>query len=92
MDPKSIHVPCGICSCLLLAILLQPEGHILLNACSDVALSLHRLELLAHDMLIEFNVAVGHALSVLFGDFRHNLSGLVHEVMFDEPLAHEFLA
>ena len=42
-------------------------------------------------MLVELDVAVAHALGILIGDFRHLLAGLVHEVMLDEPLAHELL-
>ena len=40
-------------------------------------------------MLIEFNVALAHALSIFVGDLWHLLSGLVHEVVLYKPLAHK---
>ena len=42
-------------------------------------------------MLIQFDVSVAHRLSILVRDFGHHLSGLVHEVVVDEPLAHKLL-
>ena len=42
-------------------------------------------------MLVELNVAVADALGIFVGDLGHLLSGLVHEVVFDEPLAHKLL-
>ena len=42
-------------------------------------------------MFVELDVALAHAFSILVRNLRHHLSGLVHEVVFDEPLAHELL-
>ena len=42
-------------------------------------------------MLIEFDIALADALCIGIGDLWHGLAGLVHEVMFDEPLAYKLL-
>ena len=99
--------------CTRYALLLacsEVVSHVLLDACCDVALFYVLVELLACDMLVEFDVALAHALCILsvisgivcpvalahalcifVGDFGHCLSGFVHEVVFDEPLAYELL-
>ena len=49
------------------------------------------VELLSHDMLVQLDIAVGHAVHVFVRHFRHLLAFLAHEVVVDEPLAYEFL-
>ena len=80
--------------CTRYALLLacsEVVSHVLLDACCDVALFNGLVELLACDMLVEFDVALAHALCIFVGDFGHCLSGFVHEVVFDESLAYELL-
>ena len=42
-------------------------------------------------MLVKLDITVAHALCIFVGNLRHHLSGLVHEVMLDKPLAYELL-
>ena len=42
-------------------------------------------------MLVQLDIAVGHAVHVFVRHFRHLLAFLAHEVVVDEPLAYEFL-
>ena len=49
------------------------------------------VELLSHDMLVQLDIAVGHAVYVFVRHLRHLLAFLAHEVVVDEPLAYEFL-
>ena len=42
-------------------------------------------------MLVELDITVTHALCIFVGNLRHHLSGLVHEVVLDKPLAYELL-
>ena len=41
-------------------------------------------------MLKKFNVSVAYALGIFVGNLRHFLPGLVHKIVFNEPLTHEF--
>ena len=70
---------------------LQILRHVFLNTCGNVAFLCCLVELLACDVLVEFDVAVAYALGILVGNLRHLLSGLVHEVVLDKPLAYELL-
>ena len=44
------------------------------------------------DMLVKLYVAVTYRLNEIGGHLGNLLAGLAHEIMLDEPLAHELLA
>ena len=41
-------------------------------------------------MLKKLNVSVAYTLGIFVCNLRHFLPGLVHKIMFNEPLADEF--
>ena len=42
-------------------------------------------------MLVELDVTVRYAIGIGIGNLRHNLTGLIHEVVLNEPLTYELL-
>ena len=75
----------------LLLSVIQPFGYITLYTLLDISFAVSRSKLCTGNMLIQFNVAVAYALCIFVCNLGHYITGTVHEVVLDEPLAYKLL-
>ena len=54
-----------------------------------IAFAIGRNKLSARNVLVQLDITVAHALCILVCYLGHNVAGAVHEVVLNEPLAHE---